>query len=98
VEGDPGGLAAFDAAIAAIRVQGLRFPLAITLRARALLSPTVIGAAEAANEARMIINELGAVTLLRGLPGDEPAAVPVQGQLAGRMSTSPSGATSEHAG
>jgi hypothetical protein len=98
IEGDIGALAGLDVANARFRADGLRFPLAIGLRARALLSPTAVSAAEASDEARAVIDELGAVTLLRGLPGDEPAAVPVQGQLAGRMSTSPSGATSEHAG
>ncbi len=105
VEGDPGGLAAFDAAIASDPSAGSALPA----RHRAFghvrcLSPTAARGGRGRRRGADVINELGAVTLLRGLPadapaaGDAPAAVPAQGELAGRRSTTVSGATSERPG
>jgi class 3 adenylate cyclase len=84
LEGDGTGLARIDAAADVFRSRGVRWYLALTLRARALLAQDDQGATAAAAEARTILGELGAVTLLRGLPsdvpstngGEEPAAQP----------------------
>jgi class 3 adenylate cyclase/tetratricopeptide (TPR) repeat protein len=71
---DRTGLARLDAAADVFRERGVRFDLALILRARAMLDPDDPGAAAAAAEARAILTELGAVTLLRGLPavGESP--------------------------
>ena len=87
LEGDLDGLAALDAAIVKFRIEGLGFPLALCLRARAMLEPDADGAAAAAAEARAVIGELGAVTLLRGLPGGAAAAGPPPDEIAGPLST-----------
>jgi tetratricopeptide (TPR) repeat protein len=67
--GDLDGLSRMDAATQAFRDEGLRFWVAVSMRARAMLAPEADGAASAADEARRIMTDLGAVTLLRGLPG-----------------------------
>ena len=56
------------------RAVGARFDLAVLTRARVLLAPDDPGSAAVAAEARSILTDLGAVTLLRGLPSD-PMAV-----------------------
>ncbi len=71
--GDDAGLAQVDVGIAALRTGGLRFLLAVALRARAMLAPGADGAASAADEARAILTGIGAVTLLRGLPAASTA-------------------------
>ena len=68
LSGEPDGLVELDCACATFRAEGLRFYLAVSLRARAMLAPDAEGAVSAADEARVILTELGAVTLLRGLP------------------------------
>ncbi len=77
-EGDVGALRELDAAADVYRAEGVRFVLAGLLRARAILAPDDPGARAAASEARAILTELGAVTLLRGLPptSDETAPSP----------------------
>ena len=67
--GDLDGLSRMDAATQVFRGEGLRFWVAVSMRARAMLAPDADGAAAAADEARRILTDLGAVTLLRGLPG-----------------------------
>ena len=71
LRGDADGLTSLDDACTIFRTGGLRFCLALTLRARAMLAPDADGAPAAAAEARAILLELGAVSLLRGLP-EEP--------------------------
>ena len=68
LRGDLDGLSELDRACATFRAEGLRFYLAVSLRARAMLAPDAAGAVSAADEARVILTELGAVALLRGLP------------------------------
>ncbi len=70
---DPASLAAMDRGADVFRAEGARFDVAVLARARALLAPGDPGAAAAATEARSILTDLGAVTLLRGLP-PEPGA------------------------
>ncbi len=67
---DPAGLASMDRGADVFRAEGARFDLAVMVRARALLAPDDLGSAAAAAEARSILTDLGAVTLLRGLPPD----------------------------
>ncbi len=74
--GDEAGLGQVDAGIGALRTGGLRFLLAVALRARAMLAPAASGAAAAADEARVVLTEIGALTLLRGLPTASPTAAP----------------------
>ena len=87
LEGDLDGLAALDAASVTFRAEGLRFPLALCLRARAMLAPDADGAAAAADEARAVIGELGAVTLLRGLPGSSVTVGEHRVMVDGSMTT-----------
>jgi len=68
LRGDVDALATLDEACSTYRAEGLRFSLALTLRARAMLVPDADGAMDAATEARAVIDDLGAVALLRGLP------------------------------
>ena len=74
VRGDSDGLVEMDRATEIFRAESLRFDLALGLRARALLVPEADDAAPIAQEARAIIEALGAVTLLRGLPAAPAAA------------------------
>src|SRR5258708_153814 len=76
IRGEPDGLSAFDRASATFRAEGIRFNLALALRARAMLAPDAPDAAAIAQEARQIIDELGAVMLLRGLPEARPDKTP----------------------
>jgi class 3 adenylate cyclase/tetratricopeptide (TPR) repeat protein len=71
--GDLEGLARIDQACTGFRTDGIRFSLALALMCRVLVAPDAEGAADAASEARTILRELGAVTLLRG-PLADPAA------------------------
>jgi len=71
---DPASLASMDRGADVLRAEGARFDVAVLARARALLAPDDPGSAAAAAEARSILTDLGAVTLLRGLPPD-PVAV-----------------------
>jgi class 3 adenylate cyclase/tetratricopeptide (TPR) repeat protein len=73
LRGDVAGLSIVDEASRVFRTHGMRFSLALVLRARAMLAPSAEGAAAAAEEARAILTQLGAVTLLRGLPVDTAA-------------------------
>jgi hypothetical protein len=75
--GDGTGLSRIDDAAEVFRSRGVRWDLALTLRARAMLAPDDPGAPTAAAEARAILTELGAVTLLRGLP-PAPDAAPTE--------------------
>jgi class 3 adenylate cyclase len=68
LRGDLAGLDLVDQAIQMFRTHGVRFSLALALRARVMLAPSAEGAAAAADEARAILTQLGAITLLRGLP------------------------------
>ena len=68
LNGDITGLSRMDATTGVFRTEGLRFWVALSMRARYLLAPDDPGAAAAANEARAILEDLGAITLLRGLP------------------------------
>ena len=81
--GDQSALLDLDRAADVFRAEGVRFDLALLRRARALLAPDDPGAAAAAAEARAILEDLGARTLLRGLPAgserspsDESAELP----------------------
>ncbi len=74
LDGDRTGLEAMDRGADVFRGEGARFDLAVLARARALLAPDDPGSAAAAAEARSILTELGAVTLLRGLPPDPVAS------------------------
>ena len=65
-----------DAAAGALLEEGLRFVAAQVLRARAMLAPDDTGADGAAAEARQILIDLGAVTMLRGLPEPTDLSVP----------------------
>ena len=73
LEGDRTGLSRLDAAAAVFRSRGVRWDLALIARARASLVPEDPGTPAAVAEARMILQELGAVTLLRGLPAEDHA-------------------------
>ncbi len=73
LQGDLDGLSVMDRATETFRSEGIRFDLALSLRARALVAPEADDAAAIAQEARATIEALGAVTLLRGLPA-APAA------------------------
>jgi class 3 adenylate cyclase len=66
--GDRSGLSELDRAADVLRLEGVQFDLALLRRARAMLSPDDAGADAATAEAREILSDLGAVTLLRGLP------------------------------
>ena len=66
--GDAGGLLEMDRAVAEMRVIGVGFCEALVQRSRYLLAPDDPGAPAAAAEAIRILTDLGAVTLLRGLP------------------------------
>ena len=68
LDGDRSALAELDRAADVLRLEGVRFDLALLRRARAMLAPDDAGADAAAAEAREILTDLGAVTLLRGLP------------------------------
>ena len=70
LDGDRSGLAEIDRGCDVLRSAGVRFDLALLRRVRALLAPDDLGASDAAREATTILTELGAVTLLRGLPAD----------------------------
>ena len=74
LDGDRSGLERIDALAAALLGEGLRFTVAQLLRARVMLAPGDPGAPDAAARAREIVNDLGALTMLRGLP--EPAEAP----------------------
>ncbi len=76
LDGDPSGLRRMDAAAGALLEEGLRFVAAQVLRARAMLAPDDTGADGAAAEARQILIDLGAVTMLRGLPEPTDLSVP----------------------
>jgi class 3 adenylate cyclase/tetratricopeptide (TPR) repeat protein len=69
-DGDLEGLLEMDRAADIFRIEGLRYDLAWLRRARAMLAPDDQGAPAAAAEARAILSDLGALTLLRGLPAD----------------------------
>ena len=74
LDGDDSALLDLDRAADVFRAESVRFDLALLRRARALLAPDDPGAGAAAAEARAILEDLGARTLLRGLPaGQEPA-------------------------
>ncbi len=73
--GDPAGLARIDEACATLTADGLRFSLAIVRRARYMLAPDDVGSASAADEVRTILTDLGALTLLRGLPTPPAASI-----------------------
>ena len=75
LDGDRSALAELDRAADVLRLEGVRFDLAVLRRARAMLAPDDPGADAAATEAREILTDLGAVTLLRGLPAP-PGEVP----------------------
>ena len=84
LDGDRGGLAAIDAGSDVLRSAGVRFDLALVRRLRALLVPDDPGAADAAREATAILAELGAATLLRGLPAvPDASGEPDPGTAAG---------------
>ncbi len=68
IDGDLDGLARMDAGVTVYRAEGIRFWAGVTSRSRALLAPEADGAMAAADEARQILSDLGATTLLRGLP------------------------------
>ena len=61
---------------------GIRFTLALCLRARYMVAPDAPGASAAADEARSILTDLGAVTLLRGLPVVDQVATASPGRAA----------------
>jgi tetratricopeptide (TPR) repeat protein len=82
MRGDADGLRALDAASAIYRADGLRFNVALTQRCRVLLAPDAPGAAAAATEARTLLLDMGALTLLRGLPAD-PESSPGSRSAAG---------------
>jgi class 3 adenylate cyclase len=72
-------VARMDAAARVFRDGGVRFQLALVRLERAIFAPDVSGAADAAEEARSILEDLGAVTLLERLDAhftatDGPAA------------------------
>ena len=79
INGDPDGLAAMDRANGVFRAEGIKFNLLVNLRSRAMLAPDADGAAAMAEEARSLIEELGAVALLRGLPGAPVEGTPERG-------------------
>ncbi len=79
LDGEPAGLERIDVVAAALLGEGLRFTAAQLLRARAMLSPTDPGAPDAAVRARAILNDLGAVTMFRGLPELADASNPTVG-------------------
>jgi class 3 adenylate cyclase len=68
LDGDRSALAELDLGADVLRQEGVRFDLALLRRARAMLAPGDAGADAAATEAREILTDLGAKTLLRGLP------------------------------
>jgi hypothetical protein len=68
LDGDWSALTDLDRAADLLRLEGVRFDLALLRRARAMLAPDDAGAEAATAEAREILTDLGAVTLLRGLP------------------------------
>ena len=80
--GDESALAELDRASDVLRAEGVRFDLALLLRSRAMLAPDDPGAQAAAEEARGILTDLGAVTLLRGLP--DTAGVAPEGDPKGQ--------------
>ncbi|MEO8228162.1 MAG: adenylate/guanylate cyclase domain-containing protein [Chloroflexota bacterium] len=68
LDGDRSALEELDRAADVLRQEGVRFALALIRRARVMLAPEDAGADAAAAEARAILTDLGAVTMLRGLP------------------------------
>jgi class 3 adenylate cyclase len=73
--GDPArSVERMDAAAGVFRAYGVRFQLAYARLDRAVFAPSLPGAEEAAAEARSILEELGAVTLLERLDAVHPAA------------------------
>ena len=72
--GDRSAFVDLDRASDVLRADGVRFDLALLLRSRALLAPDDPGAQAAAEESRAILTELGAVTLLRGMPASADTA------------------------
>jgi hypothetical protein len=76
--GDLDALDDLDRAADAHRQADARFDLALVLRSRYLLAPAAPGAAGAAAEATAILSELGALTLLRGLPDQPAGGLPIE--------------------
>jgi class 3 adenylate cyclase/tetratricopeptide (TPR) repeat protein len=93
LRGDPDGMSEIDRACATLRAEGLRFHLALILRARAMLAPDAEGGGSAADEARGILDELGASTLVRGLPPPSADLPPSPLQLAAGLARPPAGPT-----
>jgi class 3 adenylate cyclase len=75
LDGDRSALPELDRAADVLRLEGVRFDLALLRRARAMLAPDDAGADDAASEARQILTDLGALTLLRGLPASPAVAL-----------------------
>ena len=98
LDGDPGGLTAFDRAADQLLAKGVAFTAALLQRARAMLAPDDADAMAAASRARVTFETLGAISMLRGLPSSldahasaEPAATTASRSTGASLAMPPRG-------